>query len=230
MSELSLHEMERAFKVLGNINRLRLLVDLQEPKGYSEIDLPPSRSDGAGGGERTITRQAVRSHLQHLLDLGLVREVEAEGTGQRFIVDHSRLFALMERMREIASVKATMPVEEQTMNLTDGSRTQLPACPHLALVRGVHEGRVFPLEAKGETRRWLLGRQRDADVCLDYDAYVSSEHAEVLQQEDQHYLRDLPVNRNGTFLNWQRLQPGSTAPLKAGDVVGVGRSLLIFRQ
>ncbi len=229
MSELSLREMERAFKTLGNINRLRLLVELQEPKGYAEIELPPSRSDGAGGGGRTITRQAVRSHLNPLMELGLVTEVERDGAGQRFIVDHSRIFALMEQMRDITNVRSTEPVSDRTMNLQGDADAQTVQGPHLVLARGVYEGRSFPLTGLTEGQRWLVGRKQGSDICLDYDAFVSSDHAELLNKEGRFYLRDLPENRNGTFLNWERLEDGAMAPLDAGDVVGVGRSLLVFR-
>lgn len=51
----------------------------------------------------------------------------------------------------------------------------------------------------------------------------------MVARDGRSLLLDLPGNRNGTLLNWKPLARGGVAELKAGDVVGVGRSLLVFR-
>lgn len=102
--------------------------------------------------------------------------------------------------------------------------------PHLVLARGVQEGRSFPLARRGEDEAWSIGRQRHQPVCLDYDPYISSEHARILSKEGKFFLMDLPNNKNGTLLNWQKMVRGGIAPLKSGDVIGVGMSLLVFRE
>jgi len=64
---------------------------------------------------------------------------------------------------------------------------------------------------------------------LAYDPYVSHRHAEVVRRADEHRLIDLRTARNGTYLNWRRMPPGGDSVLQPGDIVGVGRSLLVFR-
>jgi DNA-binding transcriptional ArsR family regulator len=224
----ALRELESVFKALGNINRLKLLLALQTPRGYSEIELTPSRGGQAGSSDRPISRQAVRNHVQELQDIGVVVEAESDGRRRRFVVDRARLFAVVERMRRLATVEPSQIPAGQTIEMDSEPRGHVPDGPHLALVRGVEEGRTFQLDT-GEERH-VIGREKDADVVLDYDGFVSGEHATVHRKDDGFFLRDLPRNKNGTFLNWRRLQEGGVAPLAPGDVVGVGRSLLVFRE
>ncbi|MDX1612353.1 MAG: FHA domain-containing protein [Candidatus Thermoplasmatota archaeon] len=229
MALATLEDLERAFKALANINRLRLIVELQNPKGYGDIDLAPSRGDSAGSGDRSISRQAVRGHIQELMDLGVVVEAESDGPSSQFIVDHARLFALFEQARRLTAVQPSVDLEGTTLSL-DGQRPRpTTEGPHLTLVRGVEEGRGFPLRGKDE-EEWTIGRSPQSDISLDYDAYVSGKHARVLCQGGDYYLMDLPSNKNGTFLNWQPLSQGGVAPLAPGDIIGVGMSLLVFRD
>ncbi len=226
----TLEELERVFKALSNINRLKLLVALQTPRGYSEIELTPSRGTGQGSSDRPISRQAVRGHIQELADIGVLVEADPEARRRRFVVDRSRLYAVVEQMRTLATVEPTVAAADQTMDLDSEPRPPMTDDPHLALVRGVEEGRVFPLDPDDPGSRFVIGRSAGADVALDYDGYISKEHAHVLIKPDGFFLRDLPSNKNGTFLNWRRMERGGLAPLGAGDVVGVGRSLLVFRE
>jgi pSer/pThr/pTyr-binding forkhead associated (FHA) protein len=100
------------------------------------------------------------------------------------------------------------------------------------LVHGVHEGHVFPLRAPPAAggRGWIVGRAKDAAVSLDYDPYVSIENSEILRVGRQFRILDLRTSKNGTLLNWKRLPVGGESPLRTGDVIGVGRSLLLFRE
>lgn len=231
MVHLPLHDIEQALKALANVNRLQLLFELQEPKGYADIDLSPSRDDAWGSGERSISRQAIRGHMEPLLDLGLVKEAPRSGKrGKAFIVDHGELFTLTEQLRQIATVQPKVEVDDGTMNLETPARAPDVDGPHLVLVRGVEEGRSFPLVDADPGDRWSIGRTRDAEIALDYDPYVSGDHAHVVRKEDGFFLVDHPDNKNGTFLNWARMTEGGVAPLSPGDVIGVGMSLLVFRR
>lgn len=223
--------MEKALKALANINRLRLLVDLQEPKGYGDIELSPSREDPWGSGRRSISRQAIRGHLEPLIELGLVQETDDDpGRTKTFIVDHGRLFTLVEQMRRLATVRPTVPVGGGTMDLDAPLETPDVDGPHLVLVRGVEEGRAFPLQEPPEGDRWSIGRDRETAVPLDYDPYVSGTHAYIVEKDEGFFLVDDPDNKNGTFLNWSQMTDGGVAPLSPGDVIGVGMSLLVFRE
>ncbi len=230
MGEPRLEELERVFKALANINRLKLLVQLQTPRGYSEIDLSPSRGDSAGSEDRSISRQAVRSHIQELMDIGVVVEAPSDGQGSQFLVDHSQLFALIERMRSLAQIQPTVEVTGKTLGLEINASPPDADGPHLLLVRGVEEGRCFELDGGDEDGQWTVGRASETDITLDYDAYVSSEHAKILRRDGEFFLMDSPANKNGTFLNWEKLTRGGIAPLSSGDVLGIGLSLLVFRE
>jgi pSer/pThr/pTyr-binding forkhead associated (FHA) protein len=91
---------------------------------------------------------------------------------------------------------------------------------------------VFPLDARtrGDQRGWVIGRRRSLAVGLDYDPFVSQEHAEVLPVQGGFEVRDLETNKNGTSLNWEPLARGGSRLLEQGDVIGVGRTLLLFRE
>lgn len=230
MGEPRLEELERVFKALANINRLKLLVQLQSPRGYSEIDLSPSRGDSAGSEDRSISRQAVRSHIQELMDIGVVVETPSDKQGSQFLVDHSQLFALVEQMRSLAQVQPSVEIDGRTLGLEMNSPPPEATGAHLLLVRGVQEGRCFELDDNDEEGQWVIGRATDSDIPLDYDAYASAEHAKIIRRDDEFFLMDSPANKNGTFLNWEKITRGGIAPLSAGDVLGVGMSLLVFRE
>lgn len=224
---MSDEDVEHVIRALSNPNRLALLRALQSPRSLAELELPPSRGDAWGSGERSITRQAVRRHVQELMELGVV--IEAPATGDRvtrYLVSHARLFGVVEQLRQIATVRPTVQVEDETVGIRGHSSMTVPEGPHLALVRGVEEGRAFRLSGAGS---WTLGRASSCAICIDYDPYVSGEHARVIQKGDVFFLADLAANKNGTLLNWTPMTRGGVAPLKAGDVIGVGMSLLVFR-
>lgn len=229
MPRPSLDDLERVLKALSNVNRLRLLVALQTPKSSTEIELSPSRGDKLGSEDRPISRQAVREHLQPLLELGIVRAIDPEeGPGPKYVVDHARLYAVVDQMRTLATVRPVVEVAGVTAELGAKSARAVPTVPHVVLVRGVEEGRAFALDPKGGPE-WVIGRKRDAAVPLDYDPYVSTEHARILNKDGRFFLVDSPQNKNGTLLNWNEMVRGGVAPLKSGDVIGVGMSLLVFR-
>lgn len=227
--ELESHrELERFLKALANVNRLRLLEALQTPQAYADLELPPSRADDAGDPERAISRQAMRRHIEELMGIGVVLPVSGgRGGAMRFTVDRARLYGIVEQLRQLATVEPEWAVAAGTVNLAAPELQKTAVGPHLVLVRGVQEGRTFPLEQPRE--EWLLGRNRASALCLDYDPYISSAHARILRRDGGFVLADLPGNKNGTYLNWRRLERGGFAVLRAGDVVGVGTSLLVFR-
>lgn len=226
MGQIPYDDLEQVFKALANVNRLKLLDQLSRPRGYGDIDLQPSRDDPAGSPDRPISRPAIRRHLQKLIEVGVVHEQD-HGNHKRFLVDHARLFALLQQATDLATVQPEVHLDGQTMDL-DASRDRSPSSgPHLVLVRGVREGQTFDLNGHGE--RWTIGRRQEAEISLDYDAYVSGQHATVLAKDGGHVLVDLPENRNGTRVNWQTVKPGVPVPLSPGDVIGVGMSLLVYR-
>lgn len=83
-------------------------------------------------------------------------------------------------------------------------------------------GRV-PSATYRATERIRVGRAPDNDVVLD-DLQVSRRHAELTRTPDGMRLADRGT-RNGTFVNGRRVD---TAPVRPGDLVALGRHLLVF--
>lgn len=72
----------------------------------------------------------------------------------------------------------------------------------------------------------VLGRGPDAHVSLD-DPFVSLRHAALISTKGGMMILDLG-SLNGTRVNGIPLTPDQAAPLRPGDVIGVGRSEVVF--
>jgi serine phosphatase RsbU (regulator of sigma subunit) len=66
----------------------------------------------------------------------------------------------------------------------------------------------------------LIGRSRDADVCLP-DPSVSRRHASLVRREGQWFVTDLG-GRHGTTINGVRLEPEHPAVAAEGDFIRIG--------
>lgn len=216
---------------LGNPVRLAILRELREPKILKEIEVAPHRDD-AGDPQRPVTRQTVRTHLDRLADLGVVVAEEVErsfGTTVEYSLNHQALYSLGERFKRLARLRPQREPDVPTWEQDPREGYELET-PCLALVKGLDEGRVFPLDPAGPGQRWVLGRRRGAEVVLDYDPFVSSENAVVRRRDGGFWIEDLPDSRNGTRLNFRPLPEGEPRPLSDGDAIGVGKSVLLFRD
>lgn len=214
--------------------RLELLEMLRFPKFLSEIHLQPRRSWGGETPERPAARQTVQAHLDKLEDAGLVR-VEAVPDGARTInrysVDHTRLYALVEDLRRVSALQpGNALADDATGTLAGGRAPPTVTGPRLVLVHGLYEGKTFPLTPATATEgRWTIGRRRGIAASLDYDPFVSLDNAIVTREgEDAFRVADVDGSKNGTLVNWALLRRGEARLLRPGDVVGVGRSLLTF--
>lgn len=235
--DVEYERLEANLKLLAYATRLELLRLLRRPKTLDEIRLTPGSSQAGDSPERPISRQAVQNHLDQLADAGLVRVGFTDRKGKRLVqefgADAARLFAVVEELRKIVTWEGDAPdAATRTETLAGSTALAWEEGAKLVLVHGVQEGRAFPLRHAEMTggRGWIVGRAGSAHVSLEYDPYVSSENAEILHVGNQYRLLDLRTSRNGTFLNWTRLPVGGEVPLRSGDVVGVGRSLLVFRE
>lgn len=224
-------------KVLVHPNRLELLSLLREPKTVDEIRLTPSTPQAGGNPDRPISRQAVENHLDQLVDAGLVRVGKTQRKGKRpvneYVVDHARVFAVIEELRQLTSLQPTVSLDPlETAGLPSHDEPDWPDGPKLVVAHGTRAGRAFPLRHADldPPRGWIIGRDPDAHVDLEYDPFVSAENAEIVKEGDAFRLMDLRSSTNGTFLNWRQLPVGGEAELEPGDVIGVGRSLLVFRE
>ncbi len=233
--ELDFAKLAWYLDALANPGRLELLHILREPKSVSEIELSPSDPAEDARPDRNITRQAVRKQLARLEEAGLVTRLKAErerpGVDEH-VVNHQMLFALTEELRRVTRVTPTVgPAPASTMTMERHDTPSRSAGARVVIVHGTHEGRAFPLRHSAATpgRGWIIGRRARLAVTLDYDPFLSQEHAEIREVGGSFAIHDLASNKNGTFIDWVPVPRGGSAPVHHGDVVGVGRTLLLFR-
>jgi hypothetical protein len=93
----------------------------------------------------------------------------------------------------------------------------------LRVEAGFRAGRELLL-SKSET---TIGRAESSDVGLFGDAGVEPRHARIVRQGGRYVLIDAG-SRGGTFLNEARIE--KPAPLRSGDLIRVGRSVLRFGE
>lgn len=217
---------------IGYPLRLELLEVLRFPHTLSEIRVHPHRREGGKATERPAARQTVQGHLDTLVKADLLRVERPEGGGRNapsYVVNSLKLYELVEELRRLVVRYAGRgPPGEATGTLSPAAELEAEEGPRVVLVHGLYEGKSFPLdEASVREGRWVVGRRRDAAVSLEYDPFVSSENAALSEQDGAYAVTDLG-SKNGTSVNWWRLPKGASRALRSGDVIGVGRSLLVF--
>jgi len=230
-------ELEESLQALAYSSRLHLLDLLRVPHTLSDIHLGPGPSRAGSDPRRPVSRQAIRQHLDKLVEAGLVVAREPTGRGRavrEYVVNPRRLYYVAEEFRKLCVAAASAPAGR---DLTVDLDTPRPAearepGPKLVLAHGALEGKSFPLHpsqlAKG--RGWVIGRKAGLHVSLGYDPYVSLENSEIVAEAGGYELLDLRTSRNGTSVNWRRLGKEERVALRPGDLIGVGRSLLVFRH
>ena len=218
-----------ALAALAYPTRLELLDVLRFPHAVGEIRLSPLRSQAGENPERAASKQAVQAHLDKLVDVGLVRLEATPSEGRalnRYVVNAQRVYALVEELRSLSVRYAGRSASaDATGTLGAPAQAEDEEGPRLVLVHGAYEGKTFRLEGSDA---WTIGRRRGLPVSLDYDPFVSVEHARVERDGDGFRVVDLPASKNGTSVNWRPLAKGGARRLRPADVVGVGRSLLAF--
>lgn len=207
--------------------RLELMDLLRFPQGVNDVRISPRRSGPGENPERPVSRPTLLAHLEKLMETDLVR-LEGAGIrgGQRYHANPARLFAIVEELRRLSLRYAGKGATGDATEMLDlqASPDDVRG-PRLVLVHGVYEGQAYALEGEGP---WKLGRRKGHAVWLDYDPYVSLDNAEVRREASGFVVADLPGSRNGTRVNWRPLRESEPRTLKPGDVIGVGRSLLVF--
>lgn len=226
-------ELAAVLEVLASPTRLRLMRALCTPQQITYIRLPPESGQAGGSPDRAITRQAVRDHLRRLGDFGLVNAgaPSSGAVGSSYSLNHQRLFALIEEIRKLGRLRAPgLRDPGETADLGDLRAGAAPVvgAPHLLVVHGATEGLRFPLPRSGAPR-WTLGRRAAHHVVVDWDPYVSSDHLVIMRESAGFAVEDFGSNRNGSSLNFARIPAGRTR-IEHGDVLGVGKTLLVFRE
>jgi hypothetical protein len=86
------------------------------------------------------------------------------------------------------------------------------------------EGRQVLVELSGE--RVTVGRGEACDVAVPWDGEASRVHA-LLEPLHEEWIVDDGGSRNGSFVNGERIT--GRRRLRDGDVIRVGRTLVVFR-
>ncbi|HWH08207.1 MAG TPA: FHA domain-containing protein [Candidatus Thermoplasmatota archaeon] len=214
----------KRLEAIANLNRVLILRAIRVPRALREIEV---RDEGTGP---PLARQTVRRHLDMLIATDLARAHDGArvyGETTEFVLNHQRLYSLSEELRALARLRPIREPEGETQAFRK-SVSPVQGGPALILVNGLEEGMRYEVAPTPRKSEWLIGRKRGADVPLDFDASASAENALVRWLGDGHYLEDLPGSRNGTHLNFARLAEGEVRKLSHGDIVGVGRCLLVY--
>lgn len=210
--------------------RLQLLGLLRLPHTLHDIKLGARRGDAGSAPAATAARQTVHAHLRKLEAAQLVRTERIEVGGRavrQYTVNVQKVYALIEDLRRLSVLYAGQGSgRDITGSLPFEALPPQESGPRLVLTHGVYEGKVFPLAGKDT---WVIGRGADAAVLLDYDPFVSVEHARIERREDGFDLVDLG-SKNGTLVNWRPMPSQGTRRLKPADIIGVGRSMLVFAE
>ena len=221
----SLEPLAAYLKVLGNPKRLRLLQFLVKPHYIEEI-----------ASELKMARQTAQEHVQMLLDIGVIQRVRGRretGPVTEYVVVPQRLFAIHEEFGTLGVLQPELEEEQVTMRhltqpLAPGAAAPKEQdLPRLTIVHGMRIGQTTPLVGNGP---WLVGRDPAATVCLDYDPFVSTRHAEIRRASGGGFeVADL-YSSNGTFLDWKRVARGTAQKLDNGGALRIGKSILLFRK
>lgn len=220
-------QLAKAMDALGNPVRVALLRELRSARPLGEIELRQNKD----GRSSILSRQAVREHLDRLSDAGLVQALPPRRdarVGAEYILNHSALYALAEELRSTAALR---PVEQPVLATSRGappSVSPLESGPRLVVVKGLEEGASFQLSPRSGHREWVIGRRRGLSISLDYDPYVSAENSRLIWDGARHLLADAGMSTNGTVVNFGLLAPGEQRALAHGDVIGVGRTLMVY--
>lgn len=207
-----LHRLASHLGLFADASTLALLQSLGRGKTAEEM----ARESGVALGE-------AERRLAPLVDAGFV----ALGDGRYRLVPE-RMFAVHEGLYRLASQPPAREEELPTSLLPrppSDIASRAPE-PRLLVLNGPHLGQSLPLLERARSR---VGREKACDLRLEFDPYVSGEHAEIVREGNRTAVVDL-FSHNGTYVNWVRVSPGSTQSLKPGDVIGLGRSLLVFQS
>ncbi|HEV8360853.1 MAG TPA: FHA domain-containing protein [Candidatus Thermoplasmatota archaeon] len=210
-------------KVLGNAKRLHLLQFLVAPHYVEEI-----------ASELKMARQTAQEHVQQLLDIGVIQRVRGRrdsGPVTEYVVVPQRLFRIHEEFGRLGTLEPETGTAQEMRPPTSPLVTGAAApreqdLPRLTIVHGMRLGSTMALTGQGP---WLVGREPTAAVCLDYDPFISTRHAEVRRAAGGFEVADL-YSSNGTWVDWKRLARGGAERVENGAVVRVGKSLLLFRK
>ncbi len=219
-------QMAEVLTSLGDPLRLALLRRLSQPHSLAEIHAQAVRHEGLPAGDQMSPEHFHAEYLEPLIDLGVVTFREREGGDPEYVLNQPTLYALAEKVNDVGRLTTPSP-RNLNIRAPPLPKNYRVTGPCLVLVKGLWEGRTFELPKRPEGS-WVIGRSSQAEVCLDYDPYVGPRNTAITWVDGAYRVEDLQGGR-GTKLNFQEMGRGASQALRSGDVVGVGRSLLMAR-
>lgn len=88
---------------------------------------------------------------------------------------------------------------------------------HVSILTGPMSGHKYSVAFDGPV---LIGRTKDAHICIEEDECCSRRHAHIIQRNNKFFIEDLN-STNGTYLNEKLVHKSEIAD---GDVMQVGQS------
>lgn len=212
-------EIAQRFEALAHPRRVELLRFLREPHYLREV-----------ASHLGVSRQAAHHHLQRLVDDGLLERREgrrASGTVTEYVVAPEALAPVHDAVERVQGNGARSPGEHPRAREGGPPPAQTPPQPRgLWVLRGLDAGAVLDLP-RGADGPWSVGRDGACDLVLEADPYVAARHAEVWRDGDGYRIQDL-ASTDGVRHNGRRLDRRGETRLRHGDVLGLGRSLILY--
>jgi DNA-binding transcriptional ArsR family regulator len=222
--DIDFERLSSYLKALAHPARLEILYRLRIPATPGDIVVRPRRRDEGLSQERPMSRQSLMEHIEQLEAVGVVDRVP--GASNDFVTSPQHVFAIVEDMRKLSAIEPAMQVDvDATFAGVADARPSWPAGPRLVLVSGPWEGRAFALAGAGP---WTVGRATGQSIALTYDPYASGECARVVREGGAVRLEPIAGARNPPQVNFTPV--AAARALRPGDVVGVGRSLLVYQE
>lgn len=216
-----LERLANSLRPLASPVRLRLLRFLTNPHYLEEV-----------ASHLMLTRQAARKHLDQLGAIGVIEKrsgVRESGPVTEYVIHPQSIFLIYDEFEKLGSLRRENPPDVMTRTVAGPGQRFAPEPqpgPLLSIVRGFNVGQRFKLQA-GTSKTWLIGRDERCDLHFDHDPYASNRHAEIRWEKGRFVLTDLR-STNGTTHNWALLPRGGEVELRHGDLVGIGKSLLLL--
>lgn len=222
--ELDFERLAASLKALAHPARLELLWRLRHPASAGDIQLRPRRKDADLQAERPMSRQSILEHIEVLEGVGALNRLP---DAAQWVTSSQRVFALIESMRDLTRIEPSTKVDvDATLAVGAAEAPRWAPGPRLVLANGPWEGKAFALGGEGP---WTLGRSKGVEVALTYDPYASSEHATLEREGDGFRLVPKASARTPARVNFSPVAPGAPRRVAAGDLIGIGRSLLAFQ-
>lgn len=221
LSTSQIENLARMCAALGVAPRLQVLLAAATPQTAGRL---------TEAVQPELSRAAVSGHIEKLYEAGLlVREKNPDRVDSAlYSIAPTQFFALFEGLRTIASIhNGTKRAEEtQKKTLTDKPLTPFtrPREPHVMVISGFATGDCHCL-AEATT---LIGRE-PCDIHVYWDETVSRQHLKITREASDYWAWSITTRADRSYLNGVPMRREEPYPLRTGDLLQIGATLLMFR-